>query len=202
MILKCTRYSLLTFVGLVFTTFGLMAQSNNVGIGTAAPHPAAMLEVDAPGNPKKGVLIPSVNTIQLNNMEGQYGDTLPPGLLVYEVDDGNFWYYKYDDPVPQNAPYGEWVMIQSQTQSQSSNVPDGGIILWSGTISSIPSGWALCDGSQGTPDLTDKFVISVSSALENPATQAVVGQYVEVQAGNPTPPQKRFYKLAYIMKLP
>jgi len=31
--------------------------------------------------------------------------------------------------------------------------------MWSGTIATIPIGWALCNGSNGTPDLRDKFVI-------------------------------------------
>jgi len=38
-------------------------------------------------------------------------------------------------------------------------IPSGGIIMWSGAISAIPTGWVLCDGSSGTPDLTDRFVI-------------------------------------------
>lgn len=38
-------------------------------------------------------------------------------------------------------------------------VPAGCILLWSGAISAIPTGWALCDGNNGTPDLTDRFVI-------------------------------------------
>lgn len=38
-------------------------------------------------------------------------------------------------------------------------IPIGGIIMWSGTIANIPSGWALCNGSNGTPDLTNRFVI-------------------------------------------
>jgi microcystin-dependent protein len=37
-------------------------------------------------------------------------------------------------------------------------VPSGGIIMWSGSIAEIPTGWALCDGSGGTPDLTDRFI--------------------------------------------
>lgn len=35
----------------------------------------------------------------------------------------------------------------------------GMIIMWSGTIATIPSGWALCNGSGGTPDLRDRFII-------------------------------------------
>jgi microcystin-dependent protein len=35
--------------------------------------------------------------------------------------------------------------------------------MWSGSIGSIPSGWYLCDGSNGTPNLTDRFVIGAGS---------------------------------------
>lgn len=38
-------------------------------------------------------------------------------------------------------------------------VPSGGIIIWSGAISAIPAGWQICDGTNGTPDLTDRFVL-------------------------------------------
>lgn len=38
-------------------------------------------------------------------------------------------------------------------------VPTGVIVIWSGTASDIPSGWALCDGQNGTPDLRDRFVL-------------------------------------------
>ncbi len=34
----------------------------------------------------------------------------------------------------------------------------GMILMWSGAIVDIPSGWALCDGTQGTPDLRDRFI--------------------------------------------
>lgn len=42
-------------------------------------------------------------------------------------------------------------------------VPEGIIMLWSGTESDIPAGWELCNGLNGTPDLTDKFVIGAGS---------------------------------------
>lgn len=38
-------------------------------------------------------------------------------------------------------------------------IPVGGIIMWSGTVASIPANWALCDGANGTPDLRDKFIV-------------------------------------------
>lgn len=39
------------------------------------------------------------------------------------------------------------------------SIPSGLIAMWSGTIATIPSGWALCNGLNGTPDLTGRFVI-------------------------------------------
>jgi len=39
----------------------------------------------------------------------------------------------------------------------------GIICLWSGAIVDIPAGWQLCDGSNGSPDLRDKFVVGAGS---------------------------------------
>lgn len=43
------------------------------------------------------------------------------------------------------------------------SVPAGGIIMWSGSLTNIPSGWALCDGSSGTPNLVDRFIVGAGS---------------------------------------
>lgn len=37
-------------------------------------------------------------------------------------------------------------------------IPAGVIIIWKGSVGTIPTGWVLCDGNNGTPDLRDKFV--------------------------------------------
>ena len=49
-------------------------------------------------------------------------------------------------------------------------VPIGGIILWSGSVASIPAGWQLCDGTNLTPDLRDKFVVGAGSSYAVNAT--------------------------------
>jgi hypothetical protein len=49
-------------------------------------------------------------------------------------------------------------------------MPTGGIILWSGSIASIPSGWYLCNGSNSTPDLRNKFVIGAGDSYAVAAT--------------------------------
>jgi len=45
-------------------------------------------------------------------------------------------------------------------------IPSGAIMMWSGTLASIPSGWALCDGTGGTPDLRDKFIYGCSDGVD------------------------------------
>ena len=52
----------------------------------------------------------------------------------------------------------------------SNGVPSGAIMLWSGSIASIPSGWLLCNGSSGTPDLRDRFVVGAGTTYAVNAT--------------------------------
>jgi microcystin-dependent protein len=49
-------------------------------------------------------------------------------------------------------------------------IPAGLISLWSGSTASIPSGWLLCDGSNGTPDLRNRFVVGAGSTYAVGAT--------------------------------
>jgi hypothetical protein len=51
-----------------------------------------------------------------------------------------------------------------------SGFPTGGIIIWSGAANAIPSGWVLCDGSNSTPDLRNRFVIGAGSTYAVGAT--------------------------------
>lgn len=61
-------------------------------------------------------------------------------------------------PILQNAP------------TSSAAIPTGGIIIWSGSTGSIPSGWLLCDGNNGTPDLRDRFIIGAGNTYAVNAT--------------------------------
>ena len=45
-------------------------------------------------------------------------------------------------------------------------VPRGGIIMWSGAIGSVPSGWSLCNGANGTPDLRNRFIVGAGSTYD------------------------------------
>lgn len=50
------------------------------------------------------------------------------------------------------------------TPDQLNNpVPVGFIGMWSGAVNAIPSGWALCNGTNGTPDLRDRFIVGAGN---------------------------------------
>jgi hypothetical protein len=61
-------------------------------------------------------------------------------------------------PILQNAP------------ASAPAVPSGAILLWSGSTGSIPAGWLLCNGANGTPDLRDRFIIGAGNAYAVNAT--------------------------------
>jgi len=65
------------------------------------------------------------------------------------------------------VPYSNGTTTSKVTLSQilalQSGVPSGAILLWSGSSASIPSGWRLCDGNNGTPNLVDRFVLGAGT---------------------------------------
>jgi len=54
--------------------------------------------------------------------------------------------------------------------STGTTIPTGMISLWYGSIGSVPVGWYLCDGTNGTPDLRDRFVVGAGTTYSVAAT--------------------------------
>lgn len=53
--------------------------------------------------------------------------------------------------------------------------PSGTIQIWNGPIDEIPYGWSLCDGTDGTPNLIDRFIKSIPDTGTDPG--ATGGQH-------------------------
>ena len=75
-------------------------------------------------------------------------------------------------------------------------VPSGGIIMWSGSISSVPSGYYLCDGSNGTPNLNDSFVVGAGNTYSVGNT----GGFTSSVTSNVGTNLPTYYALAFIQK--
>jgi prepilin-type N-terminal cleavage/methylation domain-containing protein len=76
--------------------------------------------------------------------------------------------------LPQSSMDALTVTSTIGTGTQESISP-GVIVVWSGMIADIPSGWNLCDGSNGTPDLRDKFIIGARQDDQQKAKTTVTG---------------------------
>ena len=59
----------------------------------------------------------------------------------------------------------------------------GIIVQWSGDVSVIPNGWALCDGSQGRPDLRGRFILGYNPASAVMNSSDVNGKRIGAQVG-------------------
>ncbi len=58
-------------------------------------------------------------------------------------------------------------------------IPSGGIIMWSGLIADIPTGWAFCNGLNNTPNLRDRFIVGASADSGGVAKTYVTGSYTQ-----------------------
>lgn len=58
-------------------------------------------------------------------------------------------------------PYYTLCAIQKigPDETDGDGIPAGVIVIWSGSEENIPSGWALCDGENGRPNLRDRFIL-------------------------------------------
>ena len=50
------------------------------------------------------------------------------------------------------------------------SIPSGVVVSWYGDKANVPSGWAICDGTNGTPDLRDRFIVGAGNSYSLNAT--------------------------------
>lgn len=67
------------------------------------------------------------------------------------------------------------VLVPATVEYVHDVLPYGTIIMWSGLVANIPNGWAFCDGTNGTPDLRNKFIISAHSDDSGVAKTTITG---------------------------
>ena len=76
-------------------------------------------------------------------------------------------------------------VTQTHTQINQGVVPIGCVLMWTGSASSVPTGWALCDGGAytrtdgggtiSTPDLRSRFVQGCGGSTASPSAAPTVG---------------------------
>jgi microcystin-dependent protein len=150
-------------------------------IGFNNPNPDGSAIIDIVSS-DKGLLVPRISSINRLAISSPRGS-----LIVFDTDEGKFYFYNGTQWLSLNEfervagsnevalPVGNLSIngnvsaagntsIASLNVSGFSNnalVPTGAIFIWSGNLASIPSGWVICDGTNGTPDLRERFVVGV-----------------------------------------
>ncbi|MCB0480863.1 MAG: tail fiber protein [Flavobacteriales bacterium] len=160
-------------------SLNLIAQ---VGVGTDNPSSSAVLHLQSSN---KGLIIPTLTTAEVDAM------TLGPisnGTMVFNIDSNEVYVYfgtKWHSLTPLEKEHGQAAPNKGRIKATTNALevksldattvntfngngitPIGGIIMWSGTT--IPSGWALCNGQTAnghpTPNLTGKFIVGYNSS--------------------------------------
>ena len=75
---------------------------------------------------------------------------------------------------------------------RTKNMMPGMIMMWHGSVATIPSGWHLCDGTAGTIDLRNKFLLGAGDTY-NPGAEGNTN--VAADAGI------AYYAICFIQKL-
>lgn len=115
-----------------------------------------------------------INSIKYDELAAQARDSIPNTNYSDEVIIGA------EEPYPDNSDIMQKVcrinvyaaadvlpryslQVIRTSVPQGSSLPTGSIIPWYGNLADIPDGFALCNGSNGTPDLRDKFITGAGS---------------------------------------
>lgn len=124
----------------------------NVGIGKAPVFPN---KLDVNGKYQVG------GTSSYDTLINQNGINLKTGDL--KLDSGNIYVTAGNIKVPNGTVATSNFSSDINAKNVNGAIPVGGIVIWSGQTSSIPAGWALCDGSNSTPDLRERFIVGAAS---------------------------------------
>lgn len=99
----------------------------------------------------------------------------------------------YDNEKVKDVYYNNNTVSVICIPDMSSGIPAGTIVMYNGT-SGIPAGWAICDGTEGTPNLTGNFIKASETAGET-------GEFIPASSGSSTETPITYYSLVFIMKL-
>ncbi len=122
----------------------------------------------------------SSSWIANNPWQNSYNISSAINTFTVSTDLPQEWTQLVARDLPSTSIYQNTVSSTIPVPGSIAALPQGSIIIWSGNVASIPSGWALCDGNNGTPDLRDKFVVGARQDIGGVAMTNVSGTFTQV----------------------
>lgn len=145
---------------------------------------AVIIAATAPVSPINGELwIDSSNKFlkQYRNSEWVIMGVVHYGTVMATPQSGDVWIDNSGGEIVynvRNKANTAWIAMAQATSLPTTStglLPSGVILMWSGSIASIPTGFFLCNGSNGTPDLRNKFIVCADADVVGIAKSTVSG---------------------------
>lgn len=149
------------------TTLAADINSSATSIAVAATKGELFPAINTAGNYFYATLVNQQNDIEIIKCTARAGDVLTvergqDGTLAQDWLAGDVIEMRINRAVLHDIQAGIPVPVEEEPEPVV-GVLAGMIVMWSGAASAIPAGWALCDGTNGTPDLRSKFVIGAGA---------------------------------------
>lgn len=125
----------------------------------------------ASGNQGAVYFLTSDNSLNFDN-----GSSFSKSISVINPVAGDLIYY--DGAAWQRlakGTAGQYLQMNAAATAPQWTSFTGMIVMWSGTIATIPTGWVLCNGSNGTPDLRNRFIVAADADSGGVAKSTITG---------------------------
>jgi hypothetical protein len=129
----------------------------------------------AAGDQGRVIFLTDDDTINIDN-----GSDFVKAVSVATPANGDILYYNGGWQKLEKGDDGDFLTLSSGVPAWVDDpMPSGTIVMWSGTIATIPTGWYLCDGSNGTPNLTNRFIVAADADDGGAAKSTITGSALQ-----------------------
>lgn len=154
--------------GIAITSSRVDAEFNQL---VATQNQALIVAASAPSSPFEGMFwYDSTNKLLKEYRNAEWiimGVVHVSSTVMATIQAGDVWVDTSGSEIVykvRNKANSAWLILAQSTST--SFVPTNGIITWSGLLSAIPSGYVICDGSNGTVDLRQKMIVCTAAGAD------------------------------------
>jgi len=139
---------------------GFTSHADLTDVTRSAHHPPVEVSgpLTQPSDQSLGLSIGSGLGVDSNDQIHVPGSAVSASMLAFDPATQNEFDTHAGDTNAHHSRYTD------QEARDAAGVPSGVITMWSGSSTNVPSGWTLCDGSDGTPDLRDRFIVGTGGS--------------------------------------